>query len=148
MPGLVKTPSGKLLAACEPWLLLKKNKQPSSLDFNIVMFLEYEGTMGDLVNTLHCGAADRRDQSPSASAATTLCTWTPQALCTDCKDIGITWDGGGCERPRSAQAVRHSSTGLPWSLLSHGKIPGFYSTVIARFCSLFPFGLKLVSVCV
>lgn len=55
----------------------------------IVMFLEYKGTTGDLVNALQCGAADRRDQPPSASAVTTLCTWTPQALCTDWQ---VCWD--------------------------------------------------------
>lgn len=128
-----------------------KTKQPSRLGvFFIVMFLEYKGITGDLVSTLHCGAADRRDLSPSASVVTTLCTWTPQALPTVCKYVGITWDGGWCERPCSAQAVRHSSTVLSQPLLIHGKIPGFYSTVIATTgtSSFLPFGLKLVSVCV
>lgn len=63
-----------------------KTKQPSRFCFFLVMFLEYQGTTGDLVSTLHCSAADRRDQSPSASAVTTLCTWAPQALPTVCRD--------------------------------------------------------------
>lgn len=109
----------------------KKTKQPSSCFFlYIVMFSEYKGTTGDLVNTQHCGAADRTDQSPSASAVTTLhlnSTGTSYRL----QYIGITWDGGWCERPHSAQADRHSSPGLSQSLLSHGKIPRVYSTVIA-----------------
>lgn len=52
----------------------EKPNNPAGWVFFIVMFLEYKGIMGDLVSTLHCGAADRRDQSPSASVVTTLCT--------------------------------------------------------------------------
>lgn len=50
----------------------KNTNNPAGCFFFIVMFLEYKGTTGDLVNTFHCSAADRRDQSPSASVVTTL----------------------------------------------------------------------------
>lgn len=91
----------------------KKTNSPAGFVF-IVMFLEYKGTTGDLVNALQCGAADRRDQSPSASAVTHSAPELHRHFGQIAKYGGITWDGGWCERPRSGcQAQLHWTVTVP-----------------------------------
>lgn len=116
MPRLVKTPRGKLFAACEPWLLPKKTPTAQQVWFfcySYVFRIQRHHRWPCQHFAVRCCWQER--SVPSASAVTTLCTWTPQALPTVCKYIEITWDGGWCETTFSPgyQAQLHCDVTVP-----------------------------------